>query len=139
MPEQSEKAENRYKAIIERIFFDRYTKGATEIVWDRTEIESAADRLGIALPKNLGDVVYAIRYRTPLPESVLATQPEGMEWIIEGVARSRYAFRLVKLNRIVPREELATIKVPDATPEIIASYALNDEQALLEDRLCQHH
>lgn len=131
MPEQSEKAENRYKAIIERIFFDRYTKGATEIVWDRTEIESAADRLGIALPKNLGDVVYAIRYRTPLPESVLATQPEGMEWIIEGVARSRYAFRLVKLNRIVPREELATIKVPDATPEIIASYALNDEQALL--------
>lgn len=66
-----------------------------------------------------------------MPENILATQPEGMEWIIEGVARSRYAFRLVKTNRILPREELTTVKVPDATPEIIASYALNDEQALL--------
>lgn len=37
----------------------------------------------------------------------------------------------MKLNRIVPRAELVTIKVPDATPEIIASYALDDEQALL--------
>lgn len=31
----------------------------------------------------------------------------------------------------MPREELLTIKVPDATPEIITAYALNDEQALL--------
>jgi hypothetical protein len=72
-----------------------------------------------------------VRYRTKMPASVLATQPEGMEWIIEGIARSRYAFCLVKLNRIVPNPELLTIAIPDATPEIIASYALNDEQALL--------
>jgi len=31
----------------------------------------------------------------------------------------------------VPRPELVTIKVPDATPELIGSYALDDEQALL--------
>ncbi|MCY1440692.1 hypothetical protein D9M71_569760 [compost metagenome] len=37
----------------------------------------------------------------------------------------------MKLNRIEPREELLTIKVPDATPEIIGAYALSDEQALL--------
>lgn len=35
------------------------------------------------------------------------------------------------LHRIVPREELLTIKVPDATPQIITAYALSDEQALL--------
>ena len=35
------------------------------------------------------------------------------------------------MNRIVPREELLTIKVPDSTPEIISAYALSDEQALL--------
>jgi hypothetical protein len=37
----------------------------------------------------------------------------------------------VKLNRIIPRDELITIKIPDATPEIIVAYALSDEQALL--------
>lgn len=131
MSELTPKALNRYRAIIENIFFRRYKEGATYLEFERTEIVTAADELGIELPKNLGDVVYSIRYRTPLPESVLATQSEGTEWIIDGIARARYAFRLVKMNRIVPREELTTIKIPDATPEIISSYALNDEQALL--------
>ena len=54
-----------------------------------------------------------------------------MEWIIEGVGRARYAFKLVRVNRIVPNPELFKIKVPDATPEIISAYALSDEQALL--------
>lgn len=123
--------ENRYKAIIEKIFFDHYSEGATELPFDRQEIVTAAQDLGVDLPKNLGDVVYSIRYRTPLPESVLATQPEGREWIIEGVGRAQYVFRLVALNRIVPRQELVARKIPDATPEIISAYALNDEQALL--------
>jgi hypothetical protein len=54
-----------------------------------------------------------------------------MEWIIDGAGRALYLFRLVAINRIVPRTDLITIKVPDATPEIITSYALSDEQALL--------
>jgi len=66
-----------------------------------------------------------------MPESVLATQPEGMEWIIEGAGRARYLFKLVPVNRIVPNAELVAVKIPDATPEIIAAYALSDEQALL--------
>jgi hypothetical protein len=32
---------------------------------------------------------------------------------------------------ITPRRDLAAIKIPDATPEIISGYALGDEQALL--------
>ena len=55
-----------------------------------------------------------------------------MEWIIEGAGRSLYLIRLVHVNRIVPNPDLVQIKIPDATPEIILSYALAaDEQALL--------
>jgi hypothetical protein len=83
------------------------------------------------LPKNLGDVIYSIRYRTPLPKRILDTQPKGLEWIIDGAGRAKYVFRLSKINRILPNNKLVTIKVPDATPEIISAYALSDEQALL--------
>jgi len=127
--------ENRYKQLIERIFFGEsfggYDGSQTQITFEREDLVRAARQLGIELPRNLGDVVYAVRYRTPMPKSILATQPEGMEWIIEGDGRARYRLCLVRVNRIVPRNDLITIKVPDSTPEIIGSYALSDEQALL--------
>ena len=130
-----EPEENRYKQIIERIFFGEsfgaYDGSQTQIPFERENLIRAAAELGIELPRNLGDVVYAIRYRTPMPKSILATQPEGMEWIIEGEGRARYRFCLVRINRIVPRTDLITIKIPEATPEIIGAYALSDEQALL--------
>lgn len=123
--------QNRYLQLVEKIFFSKYRKGATSLLWQRIELENAATSLGIKLPKNLGDVIYALRYRTAMPGRILALQPPGMEWIIEGVGRSEYAFRLVRVNRIVPNPALAKIKVPDGTPEIIGAYALSDEQALL--------
>lgn len=131
MPKGKNSRKNRYKALLEKIFFDKYKKGISKIEFDRDELPRAAKALGIDLPDNLGDVIYSIRYRTPLPEKVINTQPKGMEWIIEGVGRSRYLFKLARINRIIPNNELVTIKVPDATPEIIAAYALSDEQALL--------
>ena len=129
-PEEKKK-QNRYNALIEKIFFDHYKKKITKIEFERDELRSAVKTLGIVLPDNLGDVIYSIRYRTPMPQRILATQPEGMEWIIEGAGKSRYLFKLVKANRIIPNEDLITIKVPDSTPEIITAYALSDEQALL--------
>ena len=66
-----------------------------------------------------------------MPERILSTQPNGMEWIVSGAGRALYAFRLVKINRILPRLDMIAIKIPDATPEIIRTYALSDEQALL--------
>lgn len=122
---------NRYAAIIEKIFFSKYSQGDEEITFEREDLERAAKSLRIKLPKNLGDVIYSIRYRTELPTRILKTQPEGKEWIIEGRGRALYCFRLVTENRIVPNEQLSAIKVPDATPEIVSSYALSDEQALL--------
>ena len=122
---------NRYGALIEKIFIDRHNEGATELEFARTDIESAAEDLGVELPKNLGDVLYSFRFRVALPDRVVATQPAGMEWVIELAGRAAYKFRLVKVNRILPREDLAHIDIPDATPELIRAYALDDEQALL--------
>ncbi|MBR0695147.1 endonuclease [Bradyrhizobium lablabi] len=122
---------NRYKQLIEKIFFDRYKKGATSIDWVRDDLVKTAKALKIELPLNLGDVIYALRYRTPMPQSITSTASKGAEWIIEGTGRAEYRFSLVKLNRIVPNATLATIGIPDGTPEVIRAYALDDEQALL--------
>lgn len=132
MPEPEE---NRYKQLIERIFFGKnfgaYDGSQVEVLFKREDLIRAAKELEVVLPRNLGDIVYAIRYRTPMPKSILAIQPEGMEWIVEGDGRARYRFSLVKVNRIVPQSNLMAIKIPESTPELIAQYALSDEQALL--------
>ena len=131
----AEEKENRYRRLLEHIFFDKdfgaFQEGSTTIEFKREDLERSADILGIELPKNLSDVLYAQRYRSSLPKRILDTQPEGMEWIIDGAGRARYRFSLVPVNRILPNPALRVIKVPDATPEIIGAYALNDEQALL--------
>ncbi|MPY73101.1 MAG: endonuclease [Alphaproteobacteria bacterium] len=122
---------NRYKALIERIFFEHWAEGITEFEFAREEIIQNAADLDIALPRNLGDIPYSFRYRIPLPDAIIGTQPPGREWIIEGAGRSRYRFKLVPTTRITPRADLVRIAIPDATPELIRAYALDDEQALL--------
>lgn len=128
---QPPRPENRYAALIKQVFVNHYTKGATSFEFPREELEQIATKHDIKLPKNQGDLIYSFRYRNELPEEIKSTAGRGLEWIIEGAGRARYRFKLVKIHRIVPREELLTIKVPDSTPEIIAHHALNDEQALL--------
>lgn len=122
---------NRYQSLISRIFFEHYRDDEAEFEFEREELEHGAEALGIKLPKNLGDVIYSFRFRNPLPDNILSTQPSGMEWVIEGAGRAAYRFKLVKINRILPREDLIRIPIPDATPELIRAYALDDEQALL--------
>lgn len=122
---------NRYQALILKIFLKRYKSKAIAFEFAREDLEIAAQELEIKLPKNLGDVIYSVRFRTALPNDILVTQPHGMEWIIEGVGRSNYRFKLVRINRIIPNPSLLRISLPDATPELIRAYALDDEQALL--------
>lgn len=126
-----EKLPNRYQALVSEIFRKSYTKGVTSVCFSREELIETADRLQIKIPKNLGDVLYSFRYRNPLPAEILTTQPKGKEWVIEGTGRALYEFKLVPINRIAPNPNLVTIKLPDATPEIIAVNSLSDEQALL--------
>ncbi len=122
---------NRYRALIERIFFTHYQEGATGFQFLREELEEGAAALGFPPVKNIGDVPYSFRYRNVLPDSILETQPEGLEWIIVGAGKGVYRFKLVKETRILPRDDLVKISIPDATPELIRAYALDDEQALL--------
>jgi hypothetical protein len=124
-------AGNRYEQIIERIFLAHYKRGSTEVTFDREEIPVVAKRLGIEIPKNLGDVIYSFRYRVPLPPAITGKATKGKEWIIRPVGRSKYKFVLVAKWAIMPNPALSQIKVPDATPGMIVKYALSDEQALL--------
>jgi hypothetical protein len=125
------KEPNRYTKILEAIFARHYEKGANEINFERTEFSQVAEKLGIILPKNLGDVLYSFRYRTPLPKSITSKAPKGYEWIIRPAGKGKYKLVIVKESLIVPSNILAETKIPDATPGVIATYALSDEQALL--------
>ncbi len=121
----------RYVQLIERIFKTKYKKGATAISFERQDINQTADLLHIQLPKNIGDVIYSFRYRSALPVSIRKQAPEGMEWVIRPIGKARYQFSLTSMARILPNPMLGETKLPDATPGIIAKYAINDEQGLL--------
>lgn len=124
--------ENRYQQLAGWVFSKHYSEGDTRVEWTRDELPVAAEALGIDLPKNLGDVVYAIRYRIDFPALMRDAAPDGHEWIIRSIGRSKYAFDLIPAQvRVRPNPALEVTKIPDATPEIIAASALGDEQALL--------
>ena len=122
---------NRYTQLIEAIFLKHYRDGMTAVDFDRNEITELASEMGIALPKNLGDVLYSFRYRIPLPASIVEKAPQGYEWIIRPAGRARYRFVLVRQALIMPSGMMAETKLLDATPGVIARYAMSDEQALL--------
>ncbi len=77
---------NRYLQLIERVFFENYAQGMQEFTFLRSDLEDAARVMHMDLPKNLGDVIYALRYRIGFPEAILATQPKDLEWIIVPVS-----------------------------------------------------
>lgn len=124
-------AANRYTRILERIFFAHHKKGAAAVPFRREEIEDAAAALGIGLPKNLGDLIYSFRFREEMPESIRATAPKGKSWVIKLAGKAAYVFQLERQWVIAPNSSLIRIKIPDATPGLIARYALDDEQSLL--------
>ncbi len=128
----TQRRRSRAQQIIGKIFEDRYRPGVSEFSFTREDLFAACQKLGIEPLKNMGDgPIYAFRYRSALPQAILDTQPEGLEWIITGAGIARYVLKLAKINRILPNPNLITVKIPNATPEIISAYALTDEQALL--------
>lgn len=122
---------NLYTTIIERLFESKYQPGVREVNFERDELVRMANELKVELPKNLGDVIYSFRFRAALPQSIVRTAPEGETWILRVVGRGKYRFVLTRSRPIAPNENLAVTKVPDATPGVVAKYALSDEQALL--------
>lgn len=132
MAKKTDKAA-QYAPIIAHIFRQYWAKGTEEFEFHRDELVTAAAALRVDRPDNLGDVIYSFKFRRELPVEIVKTAPKGRAWIIEGAGRSLYRFRLVDIGgtTIKPREDIAATKIPDSTPEIISTYALGDEQALL--------
>jgi hypothetical protein len=122
---------SNYEQIIEWLFQKGYKKGTKEVPVEREDILLAIKKLKLERPKNLGDVIYSYRYRKTLPKSITDTAPAGSRWVIRGRGDGQYSFALTRQPPIVPSEALTKIKIPDATPGVIAKYALSDEQALL--------
>ncbi len=69
-----------YKRIIETVFLERHRVGGEEVLFDREDLRIAAHALGVPVPENLGDIVYAFRNRRPcllLGSSRLRTWPRS--------------------------------------------------------------
>lgn len=122
---------HRYDAIIQRIFEERYRADERRVSFERQAIVKAAEALGIAAPKNLGDMLYTYRNRRSLPEAVARCAPEGMVWEIRGTGRGTYAFVAVTPLDITPSPHVAVTRIPNATPGMVSMYSLTDEQAML--------
>lgn len=123
---------NRYAQIIDLVFDLAYTDGSIQVEFAKSELNHAADAIGVERVENPADLVYYFRFRKPLPESIVSKAPDGHEWIIRGAGKGKYKLVAVPNQvRVRPRGSLVTTKVPDATPEIIRASALGDEQALL--------
>jgi hypothetical protein len=128
---KQKKQKNRYAVILEKVFTGKFKLGMRLVDFERKEFETVARQLRIKLPKNLGDIIYSFRFRTKLPKRIQEEAGEGEMWIIRLKGRGRYRLALVADRPIQPNANLATTKVPDATPGIVAKYAFGDEQALL--------
>ena len=73
----------KYDDIISGIFFDRYEAGATSVRFERNDLATKAHQLEIAIPKNLGDIIYTYKYRKRLPQEIINTAPESFYWRIK--------------------------------------------------------
>lgn len=96
------------------------------------DLAAKAQQLKIAVPKNLGDIIYSYKYRKSLPQEIIKTAPEGFYWRIKNVGIAQHEFILTKGSEFVEIDTmLATTKIPDGTPSIVKKYSISDEQALL--------
>jgi hypothetical protein len=122
---------NIYSRLIEEIFLQNYNEGDKKVNFVRGDLKVAAAKLGVNVPKNLGDITYSFRFRNALPQSIIETADGDKEWVIKNVGRGLYCFTQVSEARILPDNMMMATKIPDATPSIVELYAFDDEQALL--------
>lgn len=123
-------AKGTYKPALAKVFQNAYKKGDTEVSFTKEDLEQVLIAEGLDV-KNIPDIIYNARYRGGLADEVMALAPEGAAWIILPTGLSAYKFVLARDAHIKPNPDLAVIKVPDATPELIRMYGQSDEQAAL--------
>ena len=123
--------QRKYAPIIEKIFHSRFKRGMKEVEFERDDVKRVARQLNIDLPENIYDLPYSFRFRAAFPKSIQDVADDGHAWIIRLAGRGKYRFVHVPDRPITPNEQMTVTKVPNATPGLIAKYALDDEQALL--------
>lgn len=115
---------NRYEAIILHIFMENYRHTDTPICFTKDGLRAAAESLLIDLPKNLSDVVYALRYRSPIPAAIQQTAHQGQEWVIETVGRGKYWLIQRPCQKIEANPEVLDFLVEDQTPSIVRDFGM---------------
>ena len=99
---------NRYTQLLEHLFELHYKQGATEVEFDRAEMQAAAEKLGIQIPDNPYDIVYSFRHRATMPEAIRAKAPDGQQWILRTVGGGKYRFVAISVEAtILPDPMLA--------------------------------
>ena len=130
--EPDEKSRNRDE-VLQRVFERNHKAGAKEVCFSMDEVRDAIAAVAASRPgykeNNVADVRYQYTSgRRELPSSIDKHGP----WMIVGRGKARYAFVKLTVNpEIKIQEDLATILLPNATPEIVLAYAGSDEQGLL--------
>lgn len=122
---------NKNSAMLSLIFSERFEGNDTPISFTKETLIAAAETLGLALPQNLSDVVYALRHRSDLPDAITKTAGAGKEWIIETAGRSRYRLIQRPSQKVVADPSSYNWIVKDWTPGIARKHGLKDA-ALLE-------
>lgn len=120
----------QYSSIISKVFFDKFDEGATRIDFVRQDLADATKELDHDV-KNLGDILYYFRYRVKLPKPIRDKAPDKKSWLIMPNGPAKYTFLAARFTSIEPNPQLSEIKIPDATPGLITTHAMTDEQALL--------
>lgn len=129
---KSKKERNRDE-VLQLVFQKHYTPDLKEIPFTMDDIRDAIAEVSARNPDYKEDNVADVRYqytsgRRPLPLSIERLGP----WMIAGRGKAKYAFLKVPGGTEVKiQQDLHSVLLPDATPEIVLAYAGDDEQGIL--------
>lgn len=134
LPEQeiptSEEALKEYDQVIIRVFEELHQdhEEADRLPFTKADIVRAVNELGLEI-NNVPDIAYTFRTgRSPLPQAILA---HG-NWAIDGAGKGRYVFvRLARSPYVDIPTDVETIRILDATLQVVLKYQSADEQAIL--------
>jgi hypothetical protein len=119
--------------VLRLVLQKHFTRNAIEVPFTMDDIRNAIAEVSARNPEyrehNVADVRYQYSSgRRSLPEEVNRLGP----WMIKGRGKAKYAFvKLSGSTEVKIQDELFTILLPDATPEIVLAYAGDDEQGIL--------
>src|SRR5271163_917952 len=91
-PTREDKARNRDE-VIQIVFLEKFTKGASEVVFGLNDIRRAIAKVQRTRPEYVEENEYDVRYqytsgRRPFPASIEKHGP----WMIAGKGKGKYAF-----------------------------------------------